>query len=237
MTRSRILRAAPVSAAAALAAGLGLALTGAPALAASGTTVTPAGDSYSASLVSGGSAKFVVGTTTVTCNQSANTGSVPAAPDNTNADGAVVSNVTPPTFANNGGACPTSVLFTTARSVSNSTNGSWTIALQYDPNGSTGTMTIPQAGVVTTISGLASCTITVAPNGPASISGPLTPGTATTLPTLDFSAGVSLPISVTGGLGCPTGATAATFTATYQIADTTDSTQQIALSAPADATS
>jgi hypothetical protein len=234
MSRSRVLRAAPLGAAIALAAGIGLTLTGTPALAdASGTTVTPAGDSFSASLVSGGKATFVVGTTTVTCNQSANTGAVPAAPDNTNAAGPVVSNLTPPTFANNGGNCPTSVLFTTAKSVSNSTNGSWTIGLQYDPAGSTGTMTIPQAGVVTTISGLASCTITVAPNGPASITGPLTAGTATSLPVLDFSAGVSLPITVTGGLGCPTGATTATFKAKYQIADTTDATQQISLSAPA----
>jgi hypothetical protein len=228
MSRSRVLRVAPLAAAAALAAGTGLiALTAGPAQAASGTTVTPAGDSYSASLVAGSGASFLVGTTTVTCNQSANTGTVPAAPANTTADGPVVSTVTPPTFANNGGNCPTNVLFTTAKSVTNSTNGAWTIALQYDAAAPTGTMTIPQGGVVTTISGLASCVVTVAPAGPAAITGPWVAGTATSLPTLDFSAGVSLPITVTGGLGCPTGATTATFKAKYQIADTTDSTQQV----------
>jgi YD repeat-containing protein len=228
MSRSRVLRVAPLGAASALMAGLGLvALTAGPAQAASGTTVTPAGDSYSASLVPGTGAVFVVGSTTVTCNQSANTGTVPAAPDNSSASGPVVSSVTPPTFANNGGACPTNVPFTTASSATNSTNGAWTISLQYDAAGSTGTMTIPQAGVVTTISGLASCTITVAPDGPASITGPWVDGTATSAPVLDFSAGVSLPIKVTGGFGCPTGATTATFTARYQITDTTDATQQI----------
>jgi len=227
MSRSRILRAGPIGAAAALAAGIGLTLTAGPAMAASGTTVTPAGDSFSASLVSGGTAKFVVGTTTVTCNQSTNTGAVPAAPDNTNAAGAVVSTVTAPTFTNNGGNCPTSVLFTTAKSVTSTANGQFTIGLQYDAAGSTGTLTIPQAGVVTTISGLASCTVTVAPDAAASVTGPLVAGTATSLPVLDFSAGVTLPIKVTGGLGCPTGATTAKFTAKYQIADTTDATQQI----------
>lgn len=230
MTRSRVLRAVPLGAAAALVAGVGLvALTGGPALAASGTTVTPAGDSYSASLVSGTGAVFVVGSTTVTCNQSSATGSVPAAPDNTNLSGPVVSALSAPTFANNGGSCPTNVLFTTAKTVTNSTNGAWSIGLQYDPAGSTGTMTIPQGGVVTTISGLASCTVTVAPDAAASITGPLVPGTASSLPQLDFSAGVSLPIKVTGGLACPTGATTATFKARYEIADTTDSTQQITL--------
>jgi YD repeat-containing protein len=227
MSRTRLLRVAPVGAAA-LVAGAGLvALTAGPAQAATGTTVTPAGDTYSASLAPGTGAGFVVGSTTVTCNQSANTGTVPAAPGNTAADGPVISSVTPPTFANNGGACPTNVLFTTATTVTNSTNGAWTIGLQYDAAGSTGTMTIPQAGVVTTISGLASCTVTVAPNGPAAITGPWIPGDGTALPQLDFSAGVSLPIKVTGGFGCPTGATTATFTARYQIADTTDATQQI----------
>jgi YD repeat-containing protein len=171
----------------------------------------------------------------VTCNQSANTGTIPAAPDNSSAAGPVISPVTPPTFANNGGACPTNVLFTTATTATNSTNGSWTIGLQYDAAGSTGTMTIPQAGVVTTISGLATCTITVAPDGPAAITGPWVAGTATAAPQLDFSAGVSLPIKVTGGFGCPTGATAATFTARYQITDTTDGTQQVTVAETASA--
>jgi YD repeat-containing protein len=217
-------------------AGAGLvAVTAGPAQAAAGTTVEPAGHAYTATLVAGSTAAFLVGSTTVTCNQSSNTGAVPAAPDNASADGPVVSALTPATFANNGGACPTNVLFTTAKTVTNSTNGDWTIGLQYDPAGSTGTMTIPQAGVVTTISGLASCTVTVAPDGPASFSGPWLAGDGTTAPVLDFSAGVSLPIHVTGGLACPTGATTATFSARYAVSDTTDATQQIAVG-PAAAT-
>ncbi|BCJ56228.1 hypothetical protein Asp14428_77030 [Actinoplanes sp. NBRC 14428] len=213
--------------AAALGLGLG-ALPAAPALAlAPGTTVGPAGHAYTASLVSGTTATFVVGSTTVTCNRSGNTGQVPDEPGNTSADGPVVSALTPATFSNNGNNCPTNVLFTTARTVSNNTNGDWTIGLQYDPAGSTGTMTIPTAGVVTTISGLASCTVTVAPNGPASVSGPWIDGTDTSAPVLDFSAGVSLPIRVTGGLTCPTGATSATFRARYAVTDTTDAAQQI----------
>jgi YD repeat-containing protein len=203
----------------------------APAAAAVATTVGPAGHSYTAALAAGSTASFLVGTTTVTCNQSGNTGAVPAEPANSNADGPVVSALTPATFTNNGGACPTNVLFTTARTVSDSTNGDWTIGLQYDPAGSVGTMTIPQAGVVTTISGLASCTVTVAPDGPASFSGPWVNGDGTALPVLDFSAGVTLPIRVTGGLACPTGATTATFTARYTVTDTTDPTQQITVSA------
>jgi YD repeat-containing protein len=222
-------------AAAAVVAGAGLvAYPAGPAQAAASTTVSPAGHSYTAALVPGTTATFLVGSTTVTCNQSANNGAVPAEPANTSADGPVVSSLTPATFSNNGGACPTNVLFTSARTVSNSTNGDWTIALQYDEAGSVGTMTIPQGGVVTTISGLASCVVTVAPNGPASFSGPWVPGTASG-PVLDFSAGVSLPIRVTGGLTCPTGATTATFTARYAVADTTDATQQITVSAGAPA--
>ncbi|OJF10150.1 hypothetical protein, partial [Couchioplanes caeruleus] len=157
---------------AALGLGLG-ALPAAPALGlAPGTTVGPAGHDYAAALVSGTTAAFVVGNTTVNCSQSATTGQVPAEPANTSPDGPVVSPVSPATFGNNGANCPTNVPFTTARTVSNDTNGPWTIALQYDPAGSTGTMTIPAAGVVTTITGLASCTVTVAPDGPASVSGP-----------------------------------------------------------------
>ena len=232
-TRTRTARRSAL-AVTAVVAGAGLvAFPAGPALAAASTTVGPAGHSYTAALVPGTAAKFLVGSTTVTCNQSGNNGAVPAEPGNTSADGPVVSSLTPATFANNGGACPTNVLFTTARTVSNSTNGDWTIALQYDEAGSIGTMTIPQGGVVTTISGLASCVVTVAPDGPASFSGPWVPGTEAGPPVLDFSAGVSLPIKVTGGLTCPTGATTATFSASYAVTDTTDTTQQITVSAAA----
>ncbi|MFI7542146.1 hypothetical protein [Actinoplanes sp. NPDC049599] len=232
-TRTRTVRRSAL-AVTAVVAGAGLAAFPAgPAQAAAATTVGPAGHSCTASLVPGTTATFLVGSTTVTCNQSGNTGAVPAEPGNSSPDGPVVSSLTPATFANNGGSCPTNVLFTTARTVSNSTNGDWTIALQYDEAGSVGTMTIPQAGVVTTISGLASCVVTVAPDGPASISGPWLPGTEAGAPVLDFSAGVTLPIRVTGGLTCPTGATTARFSARYAVTDTTDTTQQITVSAGA----
>lgn len=213
------------------AAGL-VAMPSGPAFAAPATTVSPAGHAYTASLVPGTTANFLVGTTTVRCNTSVNTGAVPAEPANSSADGPVTSDLTtPPTFSNNGGACPTSTAFTTARTVTNTTNGAWTIALQYDAAGPTGTLTIPQGGVITTISGLASCTVTVAPNGPVSFTGKWIPGTATSAPVLDFSAGASLPITVVGGFTCPKNATTATFTAQYAINNTTDPAQQIAVTA------
>ena len=208
-----------------------VALSGpASALTLSSTTVTPAGHQFSASLSAGGSATFTVGSVTVSCHQSSTSGAVPAAPANHNGSGPVTSTLTPATF-DNPGACPTNVFLTTATTTSNNTNGPWSIALQFDLTGSTGTLTIPQAGVVTQISGLASCTITVAPNGPATITGPLLPGNASTLPRLDLSAGTSVPIHVTGTAGCPTAATSATFSASYDITDTTDPTQQINLTA------
>ena len=202
----------------------------AAALTLSSTTVTPAGHGFSASLSAGSMATFTVGSVTVSCAQSSTNGAVPAGTANHNASGPVTSTLTPATF-DNPGACPTNVFLTTATTTSNDTNGPWSIALQFDPAGSTGTLTIPQAGVVTQISGLASCTITVAPNGPAAITGPLLPGNASTLPRLDFSAGVSVPIFVTGTSGCPTAATSATFAASYDVADTTDPTQQINVTA------
>lgn len=214
---------------AALAAAAAVAVPATPALAASSTTVTPAGHGFSASLVPGTTADFTVGSVTVSCDTSTTTGAVPAEPDNHSPDGPVTSTVAAPSFSTAGAACPTNVFLTEATTVTNSDNGDWTIAMQYDPAGSTGTMTIPTAGAVTTITGLASCEIVVAPEGPASITGPLVPGTVDSLPVLDFSAGVALPITVTGGLGCPTAATSATFTATYQVADTTDPAAQITL--------
>jgi hypothetical protein len=195
------------------------------------TTVTPAGHNYTATLVPGGVATFAVGTRTVTCDRSSTSGSIPAEPLNT-AAGTVVAPLTPAVFANSKGDCAVSGgAFLTAKTVSNSTNGSWTNGLTFDAAGSTGTLTIPQAGVVTTISILGGvvCTVTVAPDGPASITGKWLPGTATSLPVLDFSNGVSIPIHREGSL-CPQVDTA-TFKAKYQIADTTDATQQVTVAA------
>lgn len=213
-----------------LAAILGPALAagayGAPlAAAASSTTVTPAGANFRASL-STGTASFRVGSVSVDCNTSSTSGAVPAAPANTNPDGPISGPVTAPSFTNgSAAACPTNVPLTTATST---TSGDWTISLQYDPAGSTGTLVIPTGGVVTKISGLASCTITVAPAGPAGVTGSWVRGTP---PVLDFGGGVSVPISVTGGLGCPTAATSATFSAVYRVDDTTDPDAPITVAA------
>lgn len=188
----------------------------------SSTTVTPAGDAFSASLVSGTTANFAVGSVTVRCNRSATSGSVPAAPGNHNAAGPVTTPVSAPTFTNSPAPCTTNVFGTTA---TNTSTGTWSISLQFASTGSTGTLTIPQGGVTTRTSGLASCTIVVAPNGAASITGALVPGSGSTLPRLTFGSGTTVPISVTGGFGCPTAATSAAFTAAYTIADTTHPTQ------------
>jgi hypothetical protein len=196
-----------------------------PAMAAtSSTTVTPAGDSFQASLTSGTTADFSLGTTTISCSSSVATGQVPAAPGNTNAAGPVNSTLSNPTFD----TCSTNNLLLNASTSTNSANGAWGISLQYDPAGTTGTLTIPQGGVVVSISGIASCTATVAPNGPITVSGAWTPGTATSAPKLAFSS-VAVPVTVTGGFFCPTSATSANFTASYDITDTTSATSQIAV--------
>ncbi len=193
------------------------------AFAQSSTTVTPAGDNYTASLSSGSSAVFTVSSVTVTCSTSLATGAVPAAPANQNPAGPVTGPITNPTFKNGtSSSCPTNVLFTTATTT---TSGAWTISLQDDPAGSTGTLTIPQNGVVTKTSGLASCTVTVAPNGPAQVSGTWVAGTATAKPKLVISG--SLPIVVTGGGLCPTSSTTASFSSSYDITDTTTATNQV----------
>jgi hypothetical protein len=188
--------------------------------AASSTTVTPAGDTFQGALTSGTTADFALDTTTVSCGTSVTTGMVPAAPGNQNSAGSVSSTLSNPSFA----SCSTNNFLLSASSSTNSTNGNWGIDLQYDPAGSTGTLTIPQGGVVVSISGIASCTVTVAPTGPTTVKGTWTPGTGTSAPKLSFS-GASVPVTVTGGFFCPTSVTQATFTASYDITDTTTSSQ------------
>jgi hypothetical protein len=205
-----------------------LASTG-PAMAASSTTVTPAGHSFAATLAPGTTADFTVGAVSVSCSESASAGQVPAEPANTNPDGPVNAPLTPPTFTNGADPCTTNVILTSASTVSNADNGPWSVDLQYDPAGPTATLNIPRRGVVTTTSGLAQCTVTVAPDGPATVTGPLVPATDTSPPLLDFSAGIAVPILVEGGSFCPTAETSAIFQATYQIQDTTDPAQTIAI--------
>ena len=85
------------------------------------------------------------------------------------------------------------------------------------------TLTNPQGGLVVTTSGLASCTITAAPYGPATIVGEWTNGAPSSL----SFANVTVPVTVTGTLGCPTSATTSTVNLAYTVSDTTDPSQQI----------
>jgi len=195
------------------------------AFAQSSTTVTPAGDNFAANLTAGTTASFTVSSVSVNCNRSTTTGAVPAAPANQNPAGPVSGPISNPTFRNNSSAsCPTNIPFTSATSTS---SGAWSISLQFDPAGSTGTLTIPQGGVVTRTSGLASCTVTVAPNGPTQVQGTWVPGTATASPKLQING--SVPIVVTGNGLCPTSATSATFVSSYDITDTTSPSLQVAV--------
>ncbi|GAA4893164.1 hypothetical protein ACFPM3_16785 [Streptomyces coeruleoprunus] len=212
-----------VAVATGLAAAAALGFTGAaPATAqaapaaAGSTTVQPAGHGFTATLT--GKATLKSGSVTVTCSVSTSSGTVPAAPANHNADGPVVSSLTPPTFT----SCTTSMpgVSATVR-----TSGSWTVSMQYGAP-VVASFTVPTGGLVVTTSGLASCTVTAAPTGPASTSGTWTNGAPSSLA---FS-GAAVPIKVVGGFGCPTSATTSSFSATYTVTDTTDPAQQITVS-------
>ncbi|MEU8758776.1 hypothetical protein [Streptomyces sp. NPDC048659] len=189
---------------------------------AASTTLLPAGHSFAAKL--SGKATFVAGSTTMTCTVSASTptgganNAVPAAPANHNAAGAVTVPINPPTFS----GCSTSILGVNATITSNAANGAWTLSVQ---NGTpaTGGFTIPKGGVVIKTSGLASCTLTASPAGPTAVNGTWTNGAPSAL----AIAGAPVAATGTGGFLCPTGNQSATFSATYQLTDTTDPAQQI----------
>lgn len=205
----------------------GLAAAGALAFGTTGTqaastTLLPAGHSFAAKLT--GKATFVAGSTTMTCTVSASVptsganNTVPAAPGNHNDAGPVSVPVNPPTF----GSCTTSITGVSVTVTSNATNGAWSLAVQ---NGApaTGGFTIPKGGVVLKTSGFASCTITASPSGPTTVNGTWTNGAPSSL----AIANAPVPATVTGGWLCPTGNQSATFSATYQLTDTTDPAQQI----------
>ncbi|MFF6772415.1 hypothetical protein ACFY8W_02500 [Streptomyces sp. NPDC012637] len=189
---------------------------------AASTTLLPAGHSFAAKLT--GKATFVAGSTTMTCTVSASaptTGAnnqVPAAPANHNDAGPVSATINPPTFS----GCSTSIAGVSVTVTANSANGAWTLSAQ---NGApaAGGFTIPKGGVVLKTSGFASCTITASPAGPTAVNGTWTNGAPSAL----AISGAPVPATVTGGFLCPTGNQSATFTATYQITDTTDPAQQI----------
>ncbi|CAM5641073.1 hypothetical protein SAVIM338S_06274 [Streptomyces avidinii] len=203
-------------AAAAAAGALSLAsvsATAAPLPLAGSTTVTPAGHAFKATL--SGKATLKAGSVTVTCNVSVSTGAVPAAPGNTNPAGPVSSPISPPTYS----SCTSSMPGVTPTVT---TSGAWSVSMQ---NGSpiTATMGVPTGGLVVHTTGLAVCTVTAAPSGPANVAGSWTNGAPSSLTFTN----ASVPVTVTGSFGCPTSATSSTFNAVYKVTDTTNPAQQI----------
>ncbi|MFI8521793.1 hypothetical protein ACIGEZ_28855 [Streptomyces sp. NPDC085481] len=205
----------------------GLAAAGALAFGATGTqaastTLLPAGHSFAAKLT--GKATFVAGSTMMTCTVSASVptsganNTVPAAPGNHNAAGPVSAPINPPTFS----GCSTSIAGVSVTVTSNATNGAWSLSTQNGAPVAAG-FTIPKGGVVLKTSGFANCTITASPSGPTAVNGTWTNGAPSSL----AISGAPVPATVTGGFLCPTGNQSATFSATYQITDTTDPAQQI----------
>ncbi|MGW6877631.1 hypothetical protein ACWGHA_35500 [Streptomyces xanthophaeus] len=187
--------------------------TAAPLPLAGSTTVTRAGHAFKATL--SGKATLKAGSVTVTCTVSVSTGTVPAAPGNTNPAGPVSSPISPPTYS----SCTSSIPGVTPTVT---TSGAWTVSMQ---NGSpiTATMKVPVGGLVVTTSGLANCTVTAAPTAPANVGGTWANGAPSSLTFTN----ATVPVTVTGGFGCPTSATFSTFNAVYKVADTTNPAQQI----------
>ncbi|MFB7170473.1 hypothetical protein ACFCYM_06530 [Streptomyces sp. NPDC056254] len=177
------------------------------------TTVTPAGHAFQAVL--SGKATLKAGSVTVTCTVSASTGTVPAAPDNSNPAGPVSSPISPPTYS----SCTSSMPGVTPTVT---TSGAWAVSMQ-DGAPITATMTVPTGGLVLKTTGLASCTVTAAPTAPASVAGTWVNGSPSTLTFTN----ASVPVKVTGGFGCPTSATASVFNAVYKVSDVTDPAQDI----------
>ncbi|WP_329376628.1 hypothetical protein OG625_03765 [Streptomyces sp. NBC_01351] len=187
--------------------------TAAPLPLAGSTTVTPAGHAFKATL--SGKATLKAGSVTVTCTVSVATGTVPAAPGNSNPAGPVSSPISPPTYS----SCTSSMPGVTPTVT---TSGAWTVSMQHGAP-ITATMTVPVGGLVLKTTGLATCTVTAAPTAAANVGGAWANGAP---PSLTFT-NASVPVKVTGGFGCPTSATASTFNAVYQVTDTTDPAQQI----------
>lgn len=184
--------------------------------AAGSTTVTPAGHGFTAAL--SGKATFKAGTVTVTCSVSSAGGTVPAAPANHNPAGPVSSAITAPAF----GSCTTSMWGVSAAVT---TSGAWTVSMQHG-SPVVASFTVPAGGLVVQTSGLASCTVTAAPNGSAVAEGTWNNGAPSSL----VFSGATVPVKVVGGFGCPTSATSSAFSATYTVTDTADPAQQITVS-------
>ncbi|MER6315877.1 hypothetical protein ABT237_19150 [Streptomyces sp. NPDC001581] len=214
MSRSRTALVLGTAAAGALALGaVTVPVTAAPLPAAGSTTVTPAGHAFQATLT--GKATLKAGSVTVSCTVSVSTGTVPAAPGNSNPAGPVSSPISAPTYS----SCTSSIPGVTPTVT---TSGAWTVSMQ-DGSPITATMGLPVGGLVVKTTGLASCTVTAAPTAPANVGGSWANGAPSTLTFTN----ASVPVKVTGGFGCPTSATSSTFNAVYRVSDTTDPAQQI----------
>lgn len=212
MSRTRTSLALGIAAAGALSVA-SVTATAAPLPLAGSTTVTPAGHGFKATL--SGKATLKAGSVTVTCTVSVAAGTVPAAPGNTNPAGPVTSPISPPTYS----SCTSSTWGVTPTVT---TSGAWTVSMQ---NGSpiTATLQAPVGGLVVTTSGLANCTVTAAPSAPANVGGTWVNGAPSSLTFTN----ATVPVTVTGGFGCPTSATFSTFNAVYKVTDTTNPAQQI----------
>jgi hypothetical protein len=198
---------------------------GSPAFAASSTTVNAAGAAFQGVLPPDTTTDFEAGSAKMSCAATTTTGTVPAAPGNTNSAGPVSLAMSAPTFSD----CSTSTTLVTVNVAASSDGGEWGLALQYESAGTTGTLTIPKGGVVVTISGAANCTVTVAPDGPITVAGTWTPGTDSAPPRLAFSK-AKVPVQVAGDSICPASEKEADFSTTYEITDTTTPGSQITVS-------
>ncbi|WP_030767660.1 hypothetical protein [Streptomyces sp. NRRL F-2664] len=212
MSRTRTALALGTAAAGAMALA-SVTASAAPAPVAGSTTVTPAGHDFKAVL--SGKATLKAGSVTVTCTVSVSTGTVPAAPGNSNPAGPVSSPISPPTYS----SCTSSMPGVTPTVT---TSGAWAVSMQ-DGAPITATMSVPMGGLVVKTTGLASCTVTAAPTAPASVAGTWANGSPSSLTFTN----ASVPVKVTGGFGCPTSATASVFNAVYKVSDVTDPAQNI----------
>ncbi|WP_171161950.1 hypothetical protein [Streptomyces sp. I05A-00742] len=187
------------------------------------TTVTPAGHSFAATL--NGKASFKAGSVTVTCTVSSSVpqaGSpgnrIPDAPGNHNASGPVTNDINPPTYS----GCTTSMPGVRATI---ETSGTWNVSLQNgDPI--VATLGIPTGGFKLTTTGLASCTVTAAPTAPVALQAAFTNGDDDGPSKITLTNAPS-PVTVEGGFGCPTAAKTSTFSAVYDVTDTTDAASRV----------
>ncbi|MBZ4322128.1 hypothetical protein [Streptomyces huiliensis] len=223
--RTLLALGAGLSMAAALAlTGAGTATAGTASAAEAGsTTVTTAGHSFAATL--NGKATFKAGSVTVTCTVSGSApaaGSannrIPDAPGNHNASGPVTNDINPPTFS----SCTTSMPGVRAAV---ETSGTWTVSMQNgDPI--VATLGMPAAGFKLTTSGLATCSVTAAPTGPATLPAVFTNGDADNPSQLTLTSAPA-PVKVEGGFGCPTAAKTSAFSAVYDVTDVTDPASRV----------